>query len=138
MINIKILFGKLIHVSPNNNLMINIFEIYWKSLDLSGMTFLSVSVYIFESEKQWASWNSLCSVLIYLADFQVKPVHLLRGCMTWCVPGILHPHYSSLKIDLQPENKIIKSLTYFIKIFSEIKKLMKIRKSLHSLNSYLL
>lgn len=26
--------------------------------------------------------------------------------MTWCVPGILHPHYSSLKIDLERENNI--------------------------------
>lgn len=33
-------------------------------------------------------------------------MHLLRGCMTWCVPGILHPHYSSLKIDLERENNI--------------------------------
>lgn len=51
LINIKILFEKLIYVLLNNNLMINIFEIYWKSLDFFGMIFFLVFVYIFELEK---------------------------------------------------------------------------------------
>lgn len=131
------MFGKLIHISPNNNLMINIFEIYWKSLDLSGMTFLSVSVYIFESEKQWASWNSLCSVynlpgrLSSKASASSERLHDLV-CTRDTPPPLL------ISYNRPTTRKQNHKISHFIKIFSEIKKLMQIRKSLHSLNSYLL